>query len=289
MKLVTYSIGNSSPQLGLVAKGQVINLFSASQGNLPNDMLGFLNMGQSGLDAAQAILESGEQGIPEREVRLLAPISNPSKIVAIGLNYMDHAEETGMAVPSRPTVFCKFPSSIIGPGDPIQWSEALSRQVDYEVELAFVIGKKAKNVSEEDAYDYIVGYTNCHDVSARDIQLVPGDQWIMGKSLDTFCPLGPYLVTKDEITDPHNLRVTCSVNGEVLQDSNTKQLIFKIPYLVSYLSKMCTLLPGDVVTTGTPGGVGFIRKPPIYLKNGDECVIEVEGLGLLANRCVVTK
>ncbi|MBE0585745.1 MAG: fumarylacetoacetate hydrolase family protein, partial [Desulfofustis sp.] len=144
-------------------------------------------------------------------------------------------------------------------------------------------------VSEEDALAYVAGYTNCHDVSARDLQLVPGDQWIRGKSLDTFCPLGPYLVTKDGIADPHNLRVRCLVNGEVLQDSNTNQLIFKIPYLVSYLSGFCTLLPGDVVTTGTPGGVGFTRKPPVYLKDGDACIVEVEGLGQLANRCCVER
>lgn len=286
MKLVTYRIGNSSKQLGVVANGEVINVHTASQGTLPNDMLSFIKMGQVGLDAVQSILEGKVQGIPESEIKLLAPISNPSKIVAIGLNYVDHAEELGLDVPVRPTVFCKFPSSIIGQGDSISWAEDLSTEVDYEAELAFIVGKEAKDVDEKDAYDHIIGYTNCHDVSARDLQLAPGDQWIRGKSLDTFCPLGPYLVTKDEIVDPHNLSVKCVINGHVLQDSNTKNLIFKIPYLLSYLSRAFTLLPGDIVTTGTPGGVGFTRNPPIFLKYGDECLVEVEGMGQLVNKCV---
>ena len=162
----------------------------------------------------------------------------------------------------------------------------MTSEVDFEAELAVVIGKRARNVKEEDAFAYIAGYTNCHDVSARDLQLKRGDQWIMGKSLDTFCPLGPYLVTRDEIADPHNLFVRCLVNGKALQDSSTKELIFKIPYLIAYLSRGFTLLPGDVITTGTPDGVGAFRDPPIFLKDGDVTTVEVEGLGQLTNPCV---
>lgn len=287
MKLVTYIEGNNSPQLGILKNEHVINLFTASKKNLPNDMLSFLILGQRGMDAVRSIIESEEQGIPERDVKLLAPIGNPSKIVALGLNYQDHVLELGLQTPKRPTVFCKFPSSIIGTEENICWPEDLTAQVDFEAELAFIIGKEAKNVNEEDAFDYIAGYTNCHDVSARDIQLAPGDQWIRGKSLDTFCPLGPYLVTKDEVVNPHNLDIKCIINGEIKQNSNTKNLIFNIPFLVSFLSRSFTLYPGDVVITGTPGGVGLSRKPPLFLKHGDECIVEVEGMGKLINKCVV--
>lgn len=287
MKLVTYRIGNSTPQLGVLSGDNVINLHTASDGSLPNDMISFLRLGDEGMSAAQSLVDSSADGVPESTVRLMSPVLNPSKVVAIGLNYMDHVKESGVEVPAKPTMFCKYPSSIIGPDDEIRWTEALSTEVDYEAELAFIIGKKAKNVAEEDAFDYIAGYTNCHDVSARDLQMAPGDQWIRGKSLDTFCPLGPYLVTKDEIADPHNLSIKCVVNGEALQDSSTKHLIFKIPFLMAYLSQAFTLEPGDVVTTGTPDGVGFARTPPIFLQDGDVCTVEVDGLGQLTNPCVI--
>lgn len=287
MKLVTYQIGDSTPQLGVISGGNVINLHTASGGSLPNDMLSFLQMGDAGMAAAQSIANAAAGGVPESTVKLMAPITNPSKVVAIGLNYMDHVIESGVQVPAKPTMFCKYPSSIVGPDDEVRWTEALSMEVDYEAELAFVIGKRAKNVSEADAFDYIAGYMNCHDVSARDLQMAKGDQWLRGKCLDTFCPLGPYLVTKDEVADPHDLGIKCIVNGVALQDSSTKHLIFKIPFLMAYLTQAFTLEPGDVVTTGTPDGVGFARKPPIFLKHGDVCTVEVEGLGQLTNPCVV--
>ncbi len=288
MKLVTYQHAGSSPQLGAVVDGKVINLAQASEGKLPNDMRAFVEMGDAALAQAQAIVDkgAGSDAIAESDVKLLAPIRNPSKVIAIGLNYMDHVRESGGQVPSLATMFCKYPSSIIGPGEAIRWDPSLTQKVDFEAELALVIGKRASKVREEDAYDYILGYLNCHDVSARDLQLEKGDQWIMGKSLDTFCPLGPYLVTKDEIPDPHNLSIKCLVNGEALQDSSTKELIFKIPYLIAYLSRGITLEPGDVITTGTPDGVGAFRKPPIFLKDGDVVTVEVEGLGQLTNPCV---
>lgn len=288
MKLVTYQPAGAGPQLGAVVDEMVINLAQASDGRLPNDMRSFLEMGEPALALAREIVDKGADAhaLPLGSVKVLAPIRNPSKVIAIGLNYMDHVREQGMKPPALATMFTKYPSAIVGPGEAIRWDPALTNKVDYEAELAVVIGKRARGVSEADAYDYIAGYTNCHDVSARDLQLEKGDQWIMGKSLDTFCPLGPYLVTKDEIADPHALGIRCLVNGEALQDSNTRELIFKIPYLIAYLSRGITLLPGDVITTGTPDGVGAFRKPPVFLKHGDVVTVEVEGLGQLTNPCV---
>ena len=288
MKLVTYQPAGAGPQLGALVDGKVINLAQTSGGRLPNDMRAFIEMGEPALETARAIVAQGPdvEAVALSAVRLLAPISNPSKLIAIGMNYMDHVREQGLKPPTLAVMFTKYPSSIIGPGDAIRWDPALTSKVDYEAELALVIGKRASKVKEEDAYDYILGYMNCHDVSARDLQLEKGDQWIMGKSLDTFCPLGPYLVTKDEIADPHALGIKCLVNGEALQNSNTRELIFKIPYLIAYLSRAITLLPGDVITTGTPDGVGAFRKPPVFLKHGDLVTVEVEGLGQLTNPCV---
>jgi len=222
------------------------------------------------------------------QVKLLSPVPNPSKVVAIGLNYMDHIREANLGMPELATMFCKYPSSIIGSDADIRWSTSLTEQVDYEAELAVVIGKTARNVDAEVAYDYVAGYMNCNDVSARDLQFKPGDQWLRGKCLDTFCPLGPYLVTRDEIPDPHRLSIQCRVNGEIRQDSNTREMIYNVPYLVEYLSAAFTLLPGDVIATGTPHGVGAFRDPPIWLQSGDEVEVEIEGLGILSNRCVVS-
>lgn len=286
MKLVTYD-GGQGPRLGLVAGDTVIDLADASNGALPADMRSFLELGDAAMRQAQSL--TGASGRPLSEVRVLAPILNPSKIVAIGLNYMDHCREQGIQPPKRPTTFTKFPSSIVGPGDEIRWNSELTQKVDWEVELAVIIGKTARKVSAEDALDYIAGYTICHDVSARDLQLEKGDQWIVGKSLDTFCPLGPVVVTKDEIADPHNLPLRCLVNGKAVQDSNTKELIFKIPFLIEFLTKGITLLPGDVITTGTPDGVGAFLKPPVFLKDGDEVTVEIDGIGSMTNRCVEEK
>jgi len=287
MKLVTYKPKGAGAQLGVLVDGKVVNLSEASGGAIPNDMRSFIEQGEAALTLAQEIAgKGGADGVPLADVKLLAPISNPSKLVAIGLNYMDHVLETGSPVPQLATMFTKYTTSIVGTGDEIRWDPALTAKVDWEAELAFVIGKRASHVKEEDAFDYILGYMNCHDVSARDLQSEKGDQWIMGKSLDTFGPLGPYLVTKDEIPDPQNLSIKCIVNGEAKQDSNTSEMIFKIPYLVAYLSRAITLLPGDVITTGTPPGVGMGQKPPVFLKNGDVVTVEVEGLGQLTNTCV---
>jgi 2-keto-4-pentenoate hydratase/2-oxohepta-3-ene-1,7-dioic acid hydratase in catechol pathway len=270
-----------------VQQDQVINLHLASAGKLPDDMLQFLQLGDSAMEMARALVAEHPAGVAVDSVKLLAPIVNPQKVVAIGLNYMDHVRESGFEVPEFATMFCKYPSSIIGDGDDIRWSQQLTQQVDYEAELALVIGKTARRVAAGDAYDYIAGYLNCNDVTARDLQFRPGDQWLRGKCLDSFCPLGPWLVSADEIPDPHDLSIQCRVNGQVLQDSNTSEIIHRIPQLIEYLSEAFTLQPGDVIITGTPHGVGAFRKPPLWLTDGDIVEVEVEGLGVLRNHCVL--
>jgi len=206
-----------------------------------------------------------------------APVPRPAKLICIGLNYRDHAAESNMPIPERPVVFSKFSTAVIGPGEPVVLP-ATSHQVDYEAELAVVIGRRAKNVSRDDAYAYVLGYTAFNDVSARDFQFADG-QWQRGKSCDTFAPMGQTIVTTDVIKDPHKLSIKLILNGQTMQDSNTDQLIFGVPELVEFLSETITLEPGDVIATGTPPGVGFARKPPVFLKPGDEMVVEIEGIG----------
>ncbi|MCP4399810.1 MAG: fumarylacetoacetate hydrolase family protein, partial [bacterium] len=226
--------------------------------------------------------ETDDYIVPLESVRLTAPISNPQKIVAIGQNYRDHCLEQNAPIPDSPIIFTKFPTAIIGGGEAISWDPELTQKVDYEAELGVVIGKRARLVSAEDAFDYVAGYLNANDVSARDLQF--GDkQWVRGKSLDTFCPLGPYLVTKDEIEDPHHLKIRSILNGNLMQDSSTSNLIFTIPALIEFISRAFTLLPGDIILTGTPPGVGVFREPQVLMKAGDTITVEVEGLGTLTN------
>jgi len=288
MKLVSYRLNDEYIHLGAVIEDKIVNLKQLSAGELPDSMLEFLQSGDNAMRIAKDLLDQAHGDIPLDSVKLLSPIPNPSKVVAIGLNYMDHIREADIGVPELATMFCKYPSAIIGSGDEIRWSTGLTQQVDYEAELALVIGKTAKNVREADAYDYIAGYMNCNDVSARDLQFKPGDQWLRGKCLDSFCPLGPYLVTRDEIDDPHKLSIKCELNGQSMQDSNTNEMIYRIPYLINYLSQAFTLLPGDVIATGTPHGVGAFRNPPIWLEHDDVVAVTIEGLGVLSNRCAVT-
>jgi 2-keto-4-pentenoate hydratase/2-oxohepta-3-ene-1,7-dioic acid hydratase in catechol pathway len=287
MKLVSYQYSDNQIHLGAVSDDRVINLNQASGGAVPDDMLRFLQLGSGAMQTARDAVAQAEGELRLDEVKLLSPVPNPSKVVAIGLNYMDHICEANLGMPELATMFCKYPSSVIGSGEDIRWSTSLTEQVDYEAELAVVIGKTARNVDAEVAYDYVAGYMNCNDVSARDLQFKPGDQWLRGKCLDTFCPLGPYLVTRDEIPDPHQLSIQCRVNGEIRQDSNTCEMIYTVSYLIEYLSAAFTLLPGDVIATGTPHGVGAFRDPPIWLQSGDEVEVEIEGLGILSNRCVL--
>nr|WP_294898762.1 fumarylacetoacetate hydrolase family protein [uncultured Pedobacter sp.] len=210
--------------------------------------------------------------------RLGSPIGRPSKIVCIGLNYAKHAQETNATIPKEPIIFFKSTTSLVGPNDNIMLPKD-SVKTDWEVELAFVIGKKASYVSKEEAMDYVAGYVLHNDVSERAFQLERGGQWAKGKGCDTFAPLGPWLVTKDEIADPNNLRLWLKLNGKMMQDGNTDDFIFDIAYVVSYLSEFMTLLPGDVISTGTPHGVGLGFDPPLYLKAGDVIELGIDGLG----------
>jgi 2-keto-4-pentenoate hydratase/2-oxohepta-3-ene-1,7-dioic acid hydratase in catechol pathway len=224
--------------------------------------------------------------LPLSDVKLAPPVSCPSKIIAIGLNYLDHACEGKTEVPKVPLIFSKFSNSIIGSGDSITWSDNITRKVDFEAELAVVIGKKIRNYPEEKALEAVFGYTCANDVSARDLQFGDG-QWVRGKSLDTFCPLGPWIVTSDEILDPQSLKIESRLNGEVMQSSSTKNMIFPVSFLVGFLSSHFTLFPGDVILTGTPSGVGTFREPSIYLKDGDEIVVDIDKIGELKNKCHV--
>ena len=219
--------------------------------------------------------------IPRGSLRMRAPVPRPGKIFGVGLNYRDHAEEAGQPVPEVPILFAKFANSVIGPGEPIV-VPAATEQPDYEAELGVVIGRTASEVSVDDAMDHVGGYLCCNDVSARDLQLsVP--QWTRGKAIDTFLPCGPELVTPDEIADPQALAIRCVLNGTTMQDSSTAQMVFGVAELVSFISQACTLEPGDLIVTGTPPGVGFTRTPPVWLHDGDEVTIEIEGLSALTN------
>ena len=209
------------------------------------------------------------------------PFARPSKIVCVGLNYVDHAAESKMEVPTRPLLFAKWPNALIGPGQPIVLP-AEAKEVDYEAELGIVIARTARKVSVDDALDFVAGYTCANDVSARDVQFADG-QWTRGKSFDTFCPVGPALVPAAEIADPQTLRIRCLVNGEALQDASTTDMIFPIAELIAYISDGIQLEPGDLILTGTPPGVGFARTPPIFLEDGDEVTVEIEGVGTLTN------
>ncbi|TWU54637.1 Ureidoglycolate lyase [Rubripirellula tenax] len=216
---------------------------------------------------------------------LLPPTPTPEKVICIGLNYRDHAIETGSEIPSEPVVFSKFNTALVGHGDTIRLPK-VSAQVDYEAELVVVIGKTAKHVSGANAMDYVYGYSCGHDVSARDWQKGrPGGQWLLGKTFDTFGPVGPCVVTCAELPDASNVNVRMKLNDETVQNSTTAQLIFDIPTLVAHLSNIVTLKPGDLIFTGTPPGVGAARNPPVFLKNGDVCSVEIEGIGALTNRC----
>jgi len=225
-----------------------------------------------------------DDSTPLDDVRLLAPLPRPRNVICIGRNYREHAEEQDTETPAEPAIFLKTTTSVVGPGHDITWDPGYTAQVDYEAELAVVIGRTARHVSEADALSYVFGYTCVNDVSARDLQF--GDlQWARGKSLDTFCPMGPALVTADEIADPQNLDVRCVLNGTTVQEANTSVMYHSVAAVIAHCSRAFTLHPGDVIATGTPGGVGIFRDPPLLLGDGDEVVIEIDGIGRLVNRC----
>ncbi|MFA6563488.1 MAG: fumarylacetoacetate hydrolase family protein [Verrucomicrobiia bacterium] len=225
--------------------------------------------------------------LPISEVKYGPPVPSPSKILCIGQNYADHCREQNVPLPEIPELFCKFPTSIIGCGDAIILHKATTK-VDYEVELAIVIGKRSKNIPKARAFEHVFGYTIFHDVSARDLQF-KSKQWTRGKSPDTFAPTGPWLVTRDEVPDPHNLTIRTWLNDQLMQDSNTANLVFGVPALVEFLSQTITLEPGDIIATGTPPGVGCFRKPPVFLKPGDVVKMEIAGLGTLENPVMAEK
>jgi len=225
---------------------------------------------------------STEKKISINDVEFLPPV-NPPNIFAIGLNYKSHADESEMEYPDRPVIFAKTTNSVIGPGDKIVLPSIAPDEVDYEAELVIVIGKKCKKVSKEDAFDYVLGYTCANDVSARDCQIKQDTQWVRAKSFDTFCPLGPVIETE---LDPDNADIQLRLNGNIMQQANTRDMLFPCAELVSYLSQAITLYPGTVILTGTPPGVGFARKPPVFLKPGDHIKVEVEGIGVLENTVI---
>jgi 2-keto-4-pentenoate hydratase/2-oxohepta-3-ene-1,7-dioic acid hydratase in catechol pathway len=287
MRLVSYRRGEAVRLGGVrtAASGalEIVDLFDGDA-DLPGTIKGLLEAGDGALARAAQVIETF-RGVatPFAEVALLPPILDPQKIICVGLNYADHAAETGASVGDEPVVFNKFPTCLRGPGAAIELPPE-SFEVDYEAELVVFIGRPARRVPQDQARAHVAGYACGHDVSARDWQKnKPGKQWLLGKSFDSFAPLGPWLATRDEIADPENLPIEMRINGSVMQSSSTRQLIFGIDYLVSYLSHVCTLLPGDLIYTGTPPGVGMARKPPVFLKPGDVAEVTIGGLGTLRN------
>jgi 2-keto-4-pentenoate hydratase/2-oxohepta-3-ene-1,7-dioic acid hydratase in catechol pathway len=274
-------------RLGITNGERIVPAASLADG-VPSTMDGLLTGGIGALDLLrQTWLDRGSavQSLDMAEVELLAPMPRPGKIVAAGLNYRGHAAEQKREPPDHPVLFAKLNSSVIGHGAEIRWSPELTQAVDFEAELAVVIGRPCRRVGPRTALDYVAGYTCLNDVSARDLQY-SDKQFVRAKSLDTFCPMGPWLVTADEIPDPQALRVRCLVNGDVMQDASTSDMVFSVAELVSFCSQAFTLEPGDVIATGTPGGVGWFREPKRMLHDGDVVEVEIEGIGSLVNHCV---
>ena len=309
MRLVSY-VRAGTTRVGVLVDDSVVDLAAAyaaipcaqreGPADLPSDMMGLLALSDLGMAGVAQVVKLAAAAhaaggklvdvagrgaeFPVGSVRLAAPVARPSKMICLGLNYADHAAETGNPKPTIPILFPKFANTIIGTGEQIVLPAATAKP-DYEVELAFVVGRVARNVPLERAYDYIAGYMILNDVSARDLQQETS-QWLRGKTPDTFAPTGPWLVTRDEIPDPQTLDVKSWVNGELRQNSNTCQLIFNVPFLLHHISKTITLEPGDIVSTGTPSGVGMAFKPPKFLKAGDVVRLEITGLGVLENPVV---
>jgi len=283
MRLVSYQSQRGPRVAGVSPRGYVD--LNDADAQVPACIKALLAQGPEGLSRAAGAMAGGRP-LPEGQVRLVAPIPRPEKVICVGLNYADHAVESGAQPPPVPVIFSKFPSTVCADGDPIVLPR-LSQEVDYEAELVVVIGRGGRHIAREQARSHIAAYACGNDVSARDWQLrKPGGQWLLGKSFDSFAPFGPAMLTADEVPEPGNLKIQLRLNGRVMQDSSTAQLIFPIEQLVAYVSGVCTLVPGDVIFTGTPGGVGFTRQPPVYLQPGDVVEVEIERLGTLRNPVV---
>jgi 2-keto-4-pentenoate hydratase/2-oxohepta-3-ene-1,7-dioic acid hydratase in catechol pathway len=282
MRLATLATP-AGPRAAVVVGDAYVDLYATDM-SLPATVRDLLAGGPDALRAAADAAKSPDAvRLPADDVTLLPPVPDPGKILCIGLNYRDHARENNRAIPTEPVLFAKYATTLIGHGAPIRLPK-VSRKVDYEAELVVVLGKRGRDVAEADAMSYVAGYTVGHDVSARDWQFKGEEkQWTIGKTFDTFGPTGPHLVTADEVADPHQLAVKLRLNGETMQDSNTREFIFTVPQLIAYLSQVVTLDPGDLIFTGTPPGVGVARKPPVFLKAGDVVEVEIEGLGVLRN------
>ncbi|MBV6647546.1 MAG: fumarylacetoacetate hydrolase family protein [Cyclobacteriaceae bacterium] len=274
MKLIRFGAPGQEKPGAVLADGAKVDV-SAFGADYDESFFSSDNLGK-----LRAWVSQNQQELPvvSEDTRLGAPMQRPSKIVCIGLNYAEHARESGMDIPTEPVVFFKATSAICGPNDDLIIPKG-AEKTDWEVELAVVIGKKASYVSEENAMDHVFGYVLHNDYSERAFQLEQGGQWVKGKSCDTFAPIGPFIATKDEVKDPHDMKLWLKLNGETIQDSNTSDFIFNIPQVISYLSQFMTLLPGDIISTGTPPGVGLGFKPPRYLQPGDVVELGIEGLG----------
>jgi 2-keto-4-pentenoate hydratase/2-oxohepta-3-ene-1,7-dioic acid hydratase in catechol pathway len=288
MRLVTW-VDTGTERLGLERNGRVAPAADLVTGG-PRTMRELFEggsgiMARLGLAAEMAARSPGEA---LDSLELLAPVPRPGKVVAVGINYRDHASEGGREPPDHPVLFAKFPSSVVGHRAAIRWDPTLTDAVDYEAELAVVIGRTCRRVEPADALDHVLGYTCLNDVSARDLQHADR-QFVRAKSLDSFCPMGPILVTTDDLPDPQALTIRATVNGEVRQEASTADMIFSVAELVSFCSQAFTLEPGDVIATGTPSGVGWYREPRTMLADGDEVVVEIEGIGRLVNVCAVER
>lgn len=276
---------NANGRSALLVDNEVFDLAELSGNSIPADPTEAVN---SHWDAVLKLYRDGalSGGRALTNVQLGPPIPAPRAVFGIGLNYRKHAEESGIGVPDVPPVFTKFPTSITGPFDDIVLPAGQAETVDWEAELAFVVGRGGKNISRDSAWDSLAGFTVAQDISERTLQMAGARQFSMGKSFDTFCPIGPAIVTLDEVADPRNLRITCRLNGKLVQDESTTDMVFDIPELVVFLSSVLPLRPGDLCLTGTPSGVGMGMNPKVYLKDGDVLDTEIEGVGAMRNRCV---